>query len=210
MNSITRITIVRHGQTNFNLENRYAGFIDVPLNESGMKEAKQAANKLVDHEFEIVITSKLKRATQTAELLIGGRNIEFLQTELCNERNYGKMQGLTYNEVENLKPRIRYFKLNNDFHSLNPPDGETFNALRKRARQFYQLIFQEYSGKNILIVSSSAFLQQLYGIFHGLNSMESLRYNIHNLDCITYIFEGKHLIDGLTLKLLEENEQKSN
>ena len=101
--------------------------------------------QLKDYEFDIVITSNLKRAIQTAELLIAGRNIPIIQNKLCNERNYGKMQGLNYIEVEEIKPRILYFKLNNDFHSLNPPDGETFPALRRRAKLFSQFIFQNYS-----------------------------------------------------------------
>lgn len=204
MNKITRISTIRHGQTVYNLEKRYAGSIDVLLNEKGIEDAENAAINLKDYEFDIVLTSKLKRAIQTAELLIAGRNIQIIQNKLCNERNYGRMQGLNYIEVEEIKPRIMYLKLNNDFHSLNPPNGETFHALRRRAKTFSQFIFQNYIGSNILVVSSSAFMQQLHGLFRGTNWMESLRNEIHNLDCITFTFNGRKLIEEMTVKLLEE------
>ena len=201
MNKITRILTIRHGQTVYNLEKRYAGSIDIPLNEKGIEDAENAAIILKGYDFDIVITSKLKRAIQTAELLVAGRNIHIIQNKLCNERNYGKMQGLNYIEVEEIKPRIKYFKLNNDFHSLNPPNGETFPALRRRAKLFSQFIFENYFGSNILVVSSSAFMQQMHGIFRGTDYMESLRNDIHNLECTTFTFDGKKLIEEMTVSL---------
>jgi broad specificity phosphatase PhoE len=205
MNKITRILTIRHGQTVYNLEKRYAGSIDIPLNEKGIEDAENASIKLKDYDFDIVITSNLKRAIQTAELLIAGRNIHIIQNKLCNERNYGKMQGLNYIEVEEIKPRILYLKLNNDFHSLNPPHGETFPALRRRAKLFSQFIFQNYTGSNTLVVSSSAFMQQLHGIFRGTNCMESLRNEIHNLECTTFTFNGRKLIEEMTVSLQRNN-----
>jgi broad specificity phosphatase PhoE len=69
MNKITRILTIRHGQTVYNLEKRYAGSIDIPLNEKGIEDAENASLKLKDYELDIVITSRLKRAIQTAELI---------------------------------------------------------------------------------------------------------------------------------------------
>ena len=205
MSKITRITSVRHGQTAYNLERRYAGSIDVPLNEKGIEDAKNAAIRLTDFDFDVVITSTLQRAFQTAEILVSGRNFQIVQNELCNERNYGKMQGLNYIEVEDINPRITYLKLNNDFHSLNPPGGETFPALRKRAKVFSQFIFENYSGSNILLVSSSAFMQQLHGIFHGIDWLEALRTEFHNLACTTFTFREQKLIEEMPVNLLVGN-----
>jgi len=112
------------------------------------------------------------------------------------------MQGLTFSEVEELKPQVLYIKLNNDFHSLNPPGGETFPALRKRAIAFSQFIFQNYTGSNILVVSSSAFMQQLHGQFRGVDWRESLRDEIQNLACITFTFHGRNLVEEITEKLV--------
>lgn len=205
MNKTTRITTIRHGQTAYNVERRYAGSIDVPLNEKGIEDAKNAARRLTDYEFDIVVTSGLKRAFQTAELLVAERNLQIIRNELCNERDYGKMQGLDYLEVEDINPRILYFKLKNDFHSLNPPGGEDFPALRKRAKAFSQFLFQNYTGSNILVVSSSAFMQQLHGMFRGFDWSESLRYDIHNLACYTFTFEGRKLIEAMPANLLVGN-----
>lgn len=205
MNKITRITTIRHGQTAYNLELRYAGSIDVPLNEKGSEDARIASGRLVDYEFDLVITSGLKRAIQTAEILVGERKLPIIQNELCNERDYGKMQGLTYVEVEEINPRILYLKLNSDFHSLNPPSGEDFPALRKRAKAFSQFLFQNYSGSNILVVAHGAFMQQLHGQFRGLDWTESLRHGIHNLACYTFAFEGRKLIENMPANLLIGN-----
>ena len=115
------------------------------------------------------------------------------------------MQGLNYIEVEDITPRILYFKLNNDFHSLNPPSGETFPNLRKRAKAFSQFLFQNYTGSNILVVSSSASMQQLHGLFRGFDWIESLRNEIYNLDCITFTFNGRKLIEEMPANLLVGN-----
>ena len=205
MNKITRITTIRHGQTAYNVERRYAGSIDVPLNEKGIEDTKNAAVRLMDYDFDIVISSKLKRAIQTAEFLVAGRNYQIIQNELCNERNYGRMQGLNYIEIEDINPQILYFKLNNDFHSLNPPSGETFPALRKRAKTFSQFLFQDYTGSDILVVSSGAFMQQLHGLVRGFDWTESLRNGIHNLACTTFTFDGRKLIEEMPANLLVRN-----
>lgn len=205
MNKITRISTIRHGQTHYNLEKRYAGSIDIPLDETGVEDAKNAAYKLKEYEFDIVITSSLKRTIQTAELLVAGRNIQIIRNNQCIERNYGKMQGLNFIEVEKVKPRILYLKVNSDFHSLNPPGGETFPALRKRAKAFSQFIFQNFCGSRILVISSSAFMQQLHGIFRGSNWIDALGDGIHNLDFTTFSFKGRKLIEEVTVKLLEKN-----
>jgi 2,3-bisphosphoglycerate-dependent phosphoglycerate mutase len=205
MNKITKILTIRHGQTLYNLERRYAGSIDIPLNEQGIKDSEIAAILLKEYELDVVITSELRRAKQTAELLIGGRNIRIVHNKLCNERNYGRMQGLTYTEVEELRPRVKYFKLNNDFHSLNPPEGESFTVLRRRAKLFSEFIFQNYAGSNILVVSSSAFMQQLHGVFRGTDCMESLRNEIHNLDCATFTFNRMKLVEEMTVSLRQNS-----
>jgi len=203
MNKITRISTVRHGQTAYNTEKRYAGTLDVPLNEKGIRDAQNAATRLRDHDFDVLISSGLNRAIRTAELLIEGRNIPVIKNELCNERNYGRMQGLNYIEVEEIKPPVLYIKLNNDFHSLNPPDGETFPALRRRAKEFSNYLFQHHTGSSILVVSSSAFMQQLHGFFRGTDWKGSLKYEIHNLACSTFTFKGVKLIDDATVELVK-------
>ena len=205
MNKITRITTIRHGQTAYNVERRYAGTIDVPLDEKGIEDARIASSRLVDYEFDTVVTSGLRRAIQTADLLVGDRKLPTIQTELCNERDYGKMQGLTFVEVEDITPRIMYIKLKGDFHSVNPPGGEDFPTLRKRVKAFSQFLFQNYSGSNILVVSHGSFMQQLHGLFRGFDWTESLRYDIHNLACYTFTFEGRKLIENMPANLLIGN-----
>ena len=105
MSSKTVIHTVRHAQTTFGEEKRYAGTIDVPLSESGRKDALAAADKLPEKAFDVVITSEKKRSIQTARCLLG-EDAVFTRIALCNERNYGQMEGRTWDEVKKMDPPI--------------------------------------------------------------------------------------------------------
>jgi broad specificity phosphatase PhoE len=176
----TWLYTVRHGQTDYNREKRYAGSLDIPLNDIGYNDTVEASSRLktIGISFDIVITSSLQRAIKTAEILV--KNTPIVQCALCDERNYGKMQSLTVDEVALLKPKVVYITVGGDTHSTNPPEGETFKILRERAEQFHTWIFERYQGLKILIVSHGVFLQQ----FHGL-----------------FLFEGTQLVSHETINL---------
>ena len=118
----TTIYTVRHAHTEYNAQKRYAGAIDVPLSEEGIRGARQASAKLGEARFDVVITSTLRRAIQTAQLLVG-EGVPTVQSELCNERNYGVFEGLTWPEVQKLEPPVLFIEVGNDLHSVNPPGG---------------------------------------------------------------------------------------
>lgn len=138
-NKITVATI-RHGETDYNLEKRYAGTIDVPLNSNGRNDALAASAKLSKEiDFDFIVSSQLKRAFETA-CCFAGQKKKIVRTELCNERNYGQFEGLCEHDVRALFPDVQYLEVGDDQHSLIPPDGETFEDLHKRAQLFRQFI----------------------------------------------------------------------
>lgn len=197
------MSTVRHAETDYNREKRYAGTTDVALNKIGILDTLEASKKLesIDVKFEVTISSTLKRATETARFLSNG-NMPIVLCELCNERDYGKMQGLTEDEVKSIEPKIKYIEVGGVDHSLNPPQGETFKELRERARQFYGFIFREYQGSSILIVSHGVFLQQFHGLIRGKTWIESLASYPSNLELTSFYFKGSRLLDESTIKLL--------
>jgi 2,3-bisphosphoglycerate-dependent phosphoglycerate mutase len=96
------LVLVRHGQSQWNLENRFTGWVDVPLTEQGEKEAHRAGQLLKGSKFDIAFTSDLQRAQKTLAIVlqeIGQTNLPILKDEALNERHYGALQGLDKTET---------------------------------------------------------------------------------------------------------------
>jgi broad specificity phosphatase PhoE len=201
MSTTTSISTLRHAHTQYNAERRYAGSIDIPLSDDGMRDAQLAAPKLAEIKFDMVITSRLKRAIQTAEILIGN-STPIIQNELCNERNFGVMEGLTWEDVQCLQPPVLMITVGNDLHTVNPQGGEPFEDVWERARKFRQLLFQAYAGANILVVSHGVFLQMFHGVIRGLSCIESLSTYPSNLELTKFRFIGEQLADEKVTRLL--------
>ena len=142
--------------------------------------------------FDVAIVSPLRRAIETAQLLTEGR-IEMVPTSFAQERNYGILQGCVYADVERIRPPIHFIKVGGDYHSLNPPQAETFEELRARAEAFYDYIITNFMGQRILVVSHGVFLQQFHGLLRGKDWIESLETYVRNLELNLFHFEGKTL-----------------
>lgn len=104
---MTKLILIRHGQSIWNLENKFTGWTDVPLSVKGIKEAKEAGVILKNHgfHFDIAFTSLLKRSIDTLNYILhemNEENIEIKQTWKLNERYYGALQGLNKEETAKL------------------------------------------------------------------------------------------------------------
>jgi len=207
-NNKTTIMTIRHGETEFNRQKRYAGLLDISLNANGINDC-QIVSKYFMESVEVVITSKLKRSIETARILTGN-NKPILESALCNERNFGTMQGCTSQEVEFIKPEIKYIKLGGDFHSLNPPQGERFPALNKRAKEFLKFLrflLSERQYRRILIVSHEVFLQQFHGVLRRETWRESMRHSLPNLTLSIFTLQGNRLHSESSRKLISETQE---
>lgn len=201
MTIYTSINTMRHAHTQYNAEKRYAGTIDIPLSKIGIQDARHVAQKLVEYKFDVVITSTLKRAIQTAQILVGD-SIPIAQNKLCDERNFGIMEGLTWDDIQALQPPVLMINVGNDLHTVNPKGGEPFEDVWERAKQFRREIFDSYTGANILVVSHGVFLQMFHGVLRGLNCIESLLAYPSNLELARFHFTGEQLVDEHTSRLL--------
>ena len=136
------IYIVRHGQTDWNLEGRTQGHSDIPLNQTGINQANIIKEKLKNIKFDKVFSSPLKRAYETANIITNG---EITKDDRLVERFGGKLEGKL--SKENPKD-IRYNDPNENRYGI-----ENILDFRKRIFDFFDEITTKYSDENILVVT---------------------------------------------------------
>ena len=169
------IYIVRHGQTDWSLEGRYAGRKDVKLNIKGIQQAKKIYNELKNIKFDKVFSSPLKRAYKTAQIICDN---EIITDERLIERCNGELEGKLKEEC----------LLNIDFNGINIGLGiESIISFRKRIYDFFDEITEKYKGKNILIVTHAGVRIYARCDFEGdpLDGDYS-KYKIKNCEVIKY------------------------
>jgi len=134
------IYLVRHGQTDWNLQGINQGQTDIELNETGIEQAKILANKLKDVKFDFVFASSLKRAISTAQII---RNQKITIDNRLIERGNGELEGR-----KNTKELIDFADPNDTRYGVEP-----LPEFRKRINDFWDEILKKYVHKNILIVT---------------------------------------------------------
>ncbi len=189
---VTSISTLRHARTAYNDEKRYAGTIDIPLSEKGRSQAQQAAARMRPLTFDLIATSQLRRAYETAKIISAGA-IPIVRSRLCNERRFGILEGLTWNDVQSLDPPVLMISVGNDLHTVNPRNSEPFEDVWERAKKFRRFLFQRYAGRNILVVSHGVFLQMFHGVLSGLTCIESLAVYPGNLQLRRFDFTAERL-----------------
>lgn len=170
------IYIVRHGQTNFNLEKRITGRIDIPLNDKGKSEALTVKQKLNDIQFDYVFVSPLQRTIETARIITNNHLIiDNRLIERCN----GELEGKLRSEIDN----------NIDFNKMFDRDYgiEPISEIRKRVDSFLNEIKRKYPQKNILIVTHGGVIINMRYYFEGEpKSGDYEDYIIGNCEILTY------------------------
>ncbi|HPS48504.1 MAG TPA: histidine phosphatase family protein, partial [Flexilinea sp.] len=129
---MTRFCLIRHGQTDWNLEGRYQGQSDIPLNSTGIKQARLIARVLRDEQFDAVYSSDLLRALRTAEIITEYHDSLKINTDpRLREVNQGEWEGLTRDAIRDRYPKIWEALIENPV-SVRPPGGETVVEVQSR------------------------------------------------------------------------------
>lgn len=141
-----RVILIRHGQTEWNLLQKYQGQTDIPLTDLGRNQAQRAGEYLANNEnIEVLYCSDLSRTRETAEIV--GRIVGLTPT--CDARlrelSFGEWEGLTFNQVYEKYPE-EFNNWYNDAFKINVPGGESFDQLIKRAMEAVKEIIEKYSG----------------------------------------------------------------
>ncbi len=148
---MTEIGFVRHGNTNWNIEQRAQGHSHNPLNETGMTQAHAVGKRLAEEDWEVMISSDLLRARQTAEIIASYLNLPILFDKRLREISRGKIEGTIEEE------RIEIW--GEDWRQLDLGE-ETIEALRARGAQFVEDTLKQYKGKKVLVITHGKFLIQ--------------------------------------------------
>lgn len=154
------IYLVRHGQTNANVESRFCGVTNVDLNAHGIQQAKNVAKKLKDFKIDSIYSSDLKRTQKTAEIINAFHDKEIQWNKKLREMNFGVFENLTFEEIENNQPDVRDLMLEQG-HNFEFPEGESLGKVYKRANKIFDAIVEENNDQNILIVSHAVVIQSI-------------------------------------------------
>ena len=179
---MSALILLRHGQSQWNLENRFTGWIDVPLSPKGEDEARAAGEKLRGHRIDKLYTSVLKRAVDTATLAIEAAGLRTPPTEqdaALNERMYGDLQGL--NKAEAAKQfGDAQIKLWRRSYDVRPPGGESLADTAERVVPYWEshILPDLKSGRNVLVVAHGNSLRALVMHLDGLSHAEVLELEI--------------------------------
>ena len=161
-----KLFLTRHGETDWNLRRRIQGSTDTDLNESGRRQAIQLAESLLlsPDRPEIVYTSGLKRARETAEIAAGRLQVPCVVHEGLGEINFGLWEGLTWDQVEERYPEL-YTIWHTDRRYGHPPEGESYQDLLNRVLPALRDIIRREggsdSGRRVLVVTHSAVIMSL-------------------------------------------------
>ena len=149
-----KIFITRHGQTEWNSLGRLQGRKDIELNEVGREQALKTGEKIKDEKIDIIITSPLKRARETADIINKQFNVKIVEDERLMERCYGDFEGIT--KVELKEKKIKYPEIDdacNYLKNINIFNMETMQDLCTRIYEFLDEITTKYKDENVLIVT---------------------------------------------------------
>lgn len=177
-----RLVLLRHGESQWNLENRFTGWVDVPLSQRGIQEAKNAGEKLRGFTFDRAFTSVLTRANETLRLVlevIGQSGIPVEKDKALNERMYGELQGL--NKAETAKKygdeQVKIWRRSFD---VRPPGGESLKDTAERVLPYYERHIKPYlaKGETLLIAAHGNSLRALVMELEQLSKEQVLELNI--------------------------------
>ncbi len=198
---MAKLVLVRHGRSSFNDQNRFTGWMDVPLIETGIQEAIKAGQLLKSKEFvpEIAFTSKLQRAQHTLKLILkelGQESLETLESEALNERHYGDLQGKNKEETAKIfgDEQVHIWRRSYD---VPPPGGESLKDTAERTLPYYrsEIMARLKRGDDVLVVAHGNSLRSIVMEIEALTPEEILKREIPTGTPIFYEYR-----DGKVLK----------
>lgn len=179
---MSQLVLVRHGESQWNLENRFTGWIDVPLSVKGEEEARNAGKKIREFQFDYAFTSALVRAKETLRLIlaeIGQTEVPIEEDKALNERMYGELQGLNKTETAQ-KYGEQQVKIWRRSFDVSPPGGESLKDTAERVLPYYEKRIKPalMSNKTVLVVAHGNSLRSLVMHLEQLSKEAVLELNI--------------------------------
>jgi len=186
------LVLVRHGESQWNLENRFTGWTDVPLTEKGKEEARRAGEKLRGIRFDVAYTSVLKRAIDTLDIVlrtIGQVGIPVSYDQALNERHYGDLQGLNKAETAEKygKEQVHQWRRSYD---IAPPGGESLKDTAARTLPYFEnhILPELRAGRNVLVSAHGNSLRSIVMHLDKLSRAQVLELNLATGIPVVYEF----------------------
>ncbi len=158
---VTRLLVVRHGETTWNTLGRIQGHIDIPLNDKGRWQADRVAQALGDEEIDAVYSSDLLRARHTADAIAGAKGLTLTLDVQLRERHFGRLEGLTQAEVAAQWPEESRRWRERDPH-YGPDGGETLQGFYDRCVAALSRLAHRHMGQSIAVVAHGGVLDCFY------------------------------------------------
>ena len=194
-----KLILVRHGLSVYNDQNRFTGWKDVDLNEQGVAEAKQAVHLLKEIYFDIAFTSKLKRASDTLDLILKGIKQDTIPIEkslALNERDYGDLVGQNKTEAakEFGNEQVHIWRRSYD---IPPPGGESLKDTAERVIPYLneKILPHVFDGKNIIVSAHGNSIRAIVMELKKFSPEEILKTEIGWCEPWIFEFENNKLIN---------------
>jgi len=179
---MAQLVIFRHGQSTWNLENKFTGWVDVALTPKGIEEAKQAGLKIKGYHFDYAYASELIRAQHTLKVALENSEhlpINHIYNKALNERMYGDLQGLDKTETVKKfgEDQVKIWRRSYD---VAPPNGESLKDTSARVIPYFEseIIPKLKAGKNVVIAAHGNSLRALIMYLEKLSPQQILEFEI--------------------------------
>lgn len=217
------LILVRHGESRWNQENLFTGWVDVPLSKKGINEALQCAKKLEDLSIDIAFTSSLTRAQETLLLILGHQRrtgifihqskkklwntpkhqyspneIPVHTSDLLNERHYGTLQGKNKQAARKAFGEQQVFTWRRSW-DIRPPQGESLKDTYNRAVPYFAKTVMPHirKGKNVIITAHGNSLRAIIKYIENIDNDKIPLLELPTGKPIVYTWYGKHFDSSL-------------
>ncbi|MDX8340523.1 histidine phosphatase family protein [Draconibacterium sp. IB214405] len=175
----TEITIIRHGETMWNVQKRIQGQRNSKLSENGITQAELVAEALVRREFDVLVSSDLERAVETAKIINKQLSLPHKYNLNLRERSFGIFEGKNFAEIEEMYPEeFRRYKERNPGFVV--PGGESIEQMYTRVTSEIEALASKYKDQKVLIVSHGLVLEMMMYRTFNLKLDEPRSFSINN------------------------------
>lgn len=187
------IILVRHGETEWNAGEIFRGRADIPLNETGLKQAALAAEYLKDEKIDVIYSSPLRRSLKTAEAIAAHHKLPVTAVENLNDIDFGEWEGLTVAQVKE-----RYDDVYQDWldtpEQVKIPGGESLDDVKNRALPFVQSAVIRVGDGKIVFVSHRAVHKVLISALLTLDNSAFWNFKIDTAGITRFMFDGNRTV----------------
>ena len=187
---MAKLYLVRHGETDYNNALRFQGQTDIPLNQTGIRQAEKVAGFFKDIPLQAIYTSSLKRARTTAEIIGKRKGIEPQVTDALREMSFGIWENMNSNDIQK-----KYAKEWKDFFAspagTKIPQGESMSDVQKRAYPVVQQILDQHPEGDVAFIAHGGIIRVMICTMLGLDLNRAWHLHVGNASVTCFYYWGR-------------------